>query len=1039
MNITIHDLYEGISNSSQVAEVLNWIDRVLTASHEPELDRNVVMNCALYGINRMAELTFDDPKLAEELLTTRVLDLCIDDDDDDIKRYHYAEARKSVVKWMEQYAEHEMDNIRQSLRSQVILRLRQCQHTDLVWMIAAIGYRAEEITTALKEIVYSDSSEQATRYAALSTLCSLGSLCDEDKEQFRVFAETHLKLTTSIPLFSTLRLLKSPQSIDYLLGSLNSLSNEQQETFFPDLCLGALSEIAEAHPEFAKQIWDGVVHTVMVNKETERRPSINELIFNSNLLNRFDLPDVPRQLIKLLVDCPGMDEQSKHVRYLIYLRLTELTGLQQLAGFNVEQSPQVMELLKADCILNTANITRSMSREDRLKEAAWDVALRMGLSEALNWFSAVTDEASPFMRGRILKYMACFRKQTLPDIIGKWLTTRLDWSGNDFPEIFYIEPAIKLVAYSSDPRALNWLLDFGVTYRGNVPTNAAEGLGAYCLEHIRRADDTVSAVRQLVEQLLAAFKTDWNGKSDCTKQRRVLAAAALEAIASEHQLTESERQAIIAIFNELDIRQDVTALCPLARIVVDGSPSEVTLKKIKELAINDNHWVAAHGIYALDHAGVSSQAPCVLDKQGIVVREKHWNVTEPSKLSEQGAYLLGRFYVSNQATAKDAAIAVIKYGEWRSVSRLVAVLEKVPVTGECGDEVAEALVSRIIAKVSFAYSENNLFKGLATYSPSTLLKTHWNAYWNDWSSESMIALIHAILASQTADENSQSLAISILSELESSPAEEVRQEARLAWSTLDNDSFTEAIISRASKRLEVSSISERRLAAEACWIVQEEIKFSDVSSRLKEDPDRRVREVCLESIRRREERTKASESFDKIVSSLSSDSLMLSAWKYGDVLVELGEGDNLEKLLGVMSSNDIPPNRRYWLFLLAERLEKKIKDKKRKDVPDWSPVGPHVLRAKGEVSAGDAVCAAIFVIRKWSTEKLGECLRWEGDAWLLDKMSHFPMTAARIAIKLENGDGGTAIISNWNNFTNKFSFSGEGYTEGAASRRRQRL
>jgi hypothetical protein len=352
-----------------------------------------------------------------------------------------------------------------------------------------------------------------------------------------------------------------------------------------------------------------------------------------------------------------------------------------------------------------------------------------------------------------------------------------------------------------------------------------------------------------------------------------------------------------------------------------------------------------------------------------------------------------------------------------------------PSTGECGVEVAEAIASRIIAKVSYAYSENNLFKGLATFSPAVFLSIPWNTYWLDWSSESMVALIKAILLSQTADENLQSLAVALLSELESSSVEEVRQEARLAWSALDSDSFTEAITRRASEQLEWSSVSGRRLAAEACWVIQDESKFLDVSSRLRDDPDRRVREVCVESMRMREERAKARESLDKIVSSLSSDSLMLSAWKYGDVLVELGGADNLEKLLDTMSNPDIRPNRRYWLFLLAERLEKKIKEKKRNKTEDWSPAGPHVLRAEGVVSVGTIECKAIFVIRKWPSERLDECLRWEGDGWITDS-SNFQNIPEQIQIRLDNGVSGTAIISNCNVFTNKFSFSGERYVEG---------
>lgn len=1028
MSITRHEVYEGISNATNASEVFSWIDKAFTAGNEPELDRNVIMDCCIYGINRMAELTTDDPKIAQELITGRVLELCIEDGDDEIKRYHYSEARKSVVKWMEQFDEADMCKIRQAIISQVIQRLKISPHQDLVWMIAAIGYRHGAIPSVLREIAQSETSDPVARSTALSTLCSLGDLSEDDKEQFRIIAETHLKQTNLFPLFSTLRSLRSPRSIDFLLDALCNSSTEQQETFFPDLCLGTLSEIAEAHPEFAKHIWDGVIHAVTANKDTERRPRISDLIFDKNLLNRFDLIDVPEQLLKFLVERAEMDEQSKHVRYLIYLRLAELTGQQQLAGLCSEQSLLVKEILKADCILNTDNLTRSMSSEDRLKESAWDVALRMGLAESLDWFDAVTNEVSPFMRGRILKYLACFSRQTLPDILRTWLTSRLNWSGNDFPEIFYIEPAIKMAAYSSDPRAFDWLLDFGVTFRGDVPTNAADGLATYCLESISRSENSYAMTRELVAQLIAAFQADWNAKADRTKERRVLAAVALETIATSHQLIEAEQQKIMDIFNKLDFTADVIALCPLAQIVIAASPSDQTLMRIEELAMHEERWVAAHGIYALDRAGKSANSYRVLQRQGIVFSDENWSVAEPSKLSEQGAYLLGRFYLSNQTATKAAVIAVIENGDWRAVSRLLAILGEETSNSDTNNEVANAIAARILNRVSYAYSENNLFKTLASFSPAVFLSIDWNKHWSDWSSESMVALIHGIRkSSQAADANMQSLVIALLSELEFASVQEVRQEARLAWSTVDKESFVEALTRRVRASRTLPSVSERRLAAEACWAIEDIAKYLDVASCLKDDPDRRIREAYIESAKIREERIEARTHMDKVISSLTSDPLMLAAWKHGDALVDLGELDQLDELISLMSKPDVSPNRRYWLSQLAEKLEKKIKEKKRKSAQDWSPAGSQVMKSEGVVLVNGIEIKAIFVIRKWVSESLEECLRWEGDGWILDRSAHFPMSAAHIKIKLNNGDSGTALISN-SNFKS-FSFSGAQFNE----------
>lgn len=1021
MSFSSETIYAGIKNAVNVSEVFDWIDRTFAESHEPELDRDAMLRILGFGINHLAELTCDDPGTAQELIPGRVLDLCLERAEDDAKRYHYSEFRKSVVKWMEQYCEKEMCEIRQALLTEVAHRLKINPNQDLIWMVATIGYRDDEITPILKELALNEDGGPTIRDAALSTLCSLSGYSDDDSELFRSLAENRLKRITSIPLINVLRWLRSPNSVGFLLQALSKSSTEQQENYFPDLCLGALSEIAEAHPSVADTIWTTIVDTVRANNGTDRRPRVNELISNSSLLNKFDLEDVSKILLEFLVERTDSDENSKHFRYLIYLRLKELTGSRQLRGLCRDQRLEMMQLLEADCTLNTDNSTRSMSSNDRLKESAWDVALKMGLSEPLEWFNAITDEVSPFTRGRTLKLLACFSRRELPEIIGTWLTSRLDWTGGDFPEVFYIEPAIKMAAYSTDPRAFVWLLDLGITYRGEVPTNAADALTVYCMENIRNAEDKYVTTRLFVSKLIEAFQVEWNGKPDRVRQRRVLAAAALGAITSTHELIDAEKQNVIMIFKSLSITEDLFSLCSLAQIVIGTSHDEQIISRIEILAVHDNRWVAAHGIYALDYAGKSSTSQLVLLKQGIVNSDGKWVVNAPAKLSEQGAYLVGRFYLKDQNSAEDAVADVIRNGEWSAVSSLLHTLSRGAPVEDATSVVANAILSRISKKISYAYSEYNLFNELARFAPTVFLNVAWNDYWSGWSSESKIALVQATRESvQAGDAITQSSAVAILSFLELDAVQEVRQEARLAWSTIHKGSFDEAVSRRAST--EATLVSDRRLSAEASWAITSEEKYSQVVAQLRSDPDRRVREACIESTKIRKERMLARENLDKVSSGLSSDTFMLAAWKHGEALEELGHFDHLNELLGLRSKSEISPNRRYWISLLAENLEKKIKEKKRKYIPDWSPPGTQVMRADGVVRFKEVQRTAVFVIRKWASGDLTEHQYWGGDGWFTDGMSHPSPSAEPIEILLNNGEGGNALIST--SSLDSFSFSG---------------
>jgi len=596
----------------------------------------------------------------------------------------------------------------------------------------------------------------------------------------------------------------------------------------------------------------------------------------------------------------------------------------------------------------------------------------------------------------------------------------VDWEGGDTPQIFFVESAIRLAGHSSDPRAMKWLLNLGMTYRQQVPLSGADSLSVHCLEKIRDAEIQETETRSVVSQLLESFKDDWEGKTDRTRQRRALAAAALWAVSEEFGLCDYETVEVFRLFNTLDISHDLFAVCSLARIVAVHAPDEDTLNRMEELAIHENSWVAAYGVAALEQAEVSANAPKLLEKIGLSQVGGIWKVADAANVSELGAYLLGRFYLADRTNTSDSVAAVIKKGDWRAVSQLLQVIsgiEKGDFT--VGDDIKNSLVSRIIDKMSTSFSETNLFKFLGKLAPDKLLGTNWSNLWPGWSTESRLSLIDATYKAAKDGSSEQILgATAIFGELERDPVREVRQEAIKAWVKLRPKYFNASIKERVvSKR---TSDDELRLAAESLWTLGVS-DLEKVQTTLMDSADRRVREACRESVRIHRERNVAQEHLDAVLTCELYTVSMLSAWKHGSALIEGGHTDHLDSLRQHLANGDLCSHQRHWIKMLAEKLDKKIKERKRKETPDWSPPGAITIRQLGKIKFDEVEREALFVIRMWDSDMPGEPLNWEGAGWFTDGMMKSEI-GKEATINLADGSCGTVFLATGS--MDSFSVSG---------------
>ena len=155
MSVTKKMVFDGIKNATGPLEVLGWIDRALAEASEPELDRDALLRVRGYGLERLTELSGDDPVAARQLIPGRVLDLCVADPEAREERHHYSEYRNSVVRWIEQYGDSDIRYIRSDLLEEIARRLEEKPNCDLVWMVAALGYRDEQMCTKLREFAMS--------------------------------------------------------------------------------------------------------------------------------------------------------------------------------------------------------------------------------------------------------------------------------------------------------------------------------------------------------------------------------------------------------------------------------------------------------------------------------------------------------------------------------------------------------------------------------------------------------------------------------------------------------------------------------------------------------------------------------------------------------------------------------------------------------------------------------------------------------------------------------------------------------------------
>lgn len=1026
MSIKRSDVFSGIENAENPNEVFCWINKASTEGSKPEFDQNVHFRVRCHGLQRLSDLTTDDPDIARELILGPGLDICIADDNTvGEQRYYYSEYRNILVKWIEQYPTQILQSLRSAILEQIASRLKQKPNADLIWFVSVLGYRDQSVCTILSDLALKEDEDRSIRDAALSTLCSLGGLSDDEMESFRILAENRLAEGWSIPLFNSLWWICSDKSVDFFLSKLASPSTKSQG-YFHTLSLSALSAIAESHSkEVVEKIWEGILAATNKNTSGENGLKTSEVVFKSDLLKTIDLTAVPRKLLGLLAS-DGENRPNDHFRYIIYKRLNELTGSNQLKEFAAEPDEAVMQTIMNDCIRSTENSSRNTDLKFWIKESAWDVALRLGLPVVLDWTEGIFGEINPYARGHVLKVFACFNFRRLPDEIEPWLRERVKKDGGgENPQVFYKDPAIRLAGHSSDPRVLEWLLDLGLTYRGQAPLSAANALSMYCVERIRKNENKKAEARTVISQLLSGFSSDWKGKADGVRPRRMLAAAALEAVSAEFSLDDNETREVVRLFNELDFSDDVFALCPLARIVATNFSDENTLNRLKRLAIHDNSWIAAYGVSALEKAGEIDDDR-LLKKNGLIRIDGTFTVADEANVSELGAYLLGHDYLKNGNSVLPIA-AVIANGEWRAVSQLLRVLSNIKANAKhLDDAISNALIARILDRMSSSYAETNLFKFLAQLAPEKLLQTEWGKHWPDWSTESRIALIVATQIAAKRDLNKQFPNVSaILGALERDPVEEVRQTTREAWMTLYPKSLNALIEIRAD--LKQSSESDLRLAAESLWAISDGEIFKRVAATLMGAPERRVRETCRASIKTRYELSLAWSQLDAVLKCDGDTVSILRAWKHGAALIEIGHRAHLKSLQLHHARRNLRPNQRFWIKMIMEKLEKKIQERQRKKTPDWSPPGAQTIRQSGKVIISGTEREAMLVIRRWESEGIGKPLRWEGDGWTSGYLESFPLEG-EVEVKLNDGSGGKAMIlgSSIDSGMEGFSFSFSG-------------
>ncbi|GER86517.1 hypothetical protein KDW_06790 [Dictyobacter vulcani] len=879
-----------------------------------------------YIFRKLSSITRDEPEQAFRLIMQQLLPWILTPDLPENAATTQRDCYQILQEWIDQYPDHIRQKLLQASLDRLVMALRLHPTRLICWIISTLGYRREDLVIELWKVAQLYDDELGD-----TALRTLGSLRIPGPDRQLLLNELHRRivLRITLPLLGALSDLVDVTTISVITQSLKHLSsvNEDNVPFARTLALGILTEIANAYVtdnKIQKAIWDAIVSLY----ESDPDKYVGDICLGSKIVSRCNEPRVLQQLLQWLKYYVEDGEQSNHIRYLFYLRILECIRPQQLAGIPLSHIPTSLELLYQDAQQDTENTSYWATSTTYKKERAWDLLLYLGDSTALlntTFQTAVVRETSGFVRKEIMDLLACFQWRSLPEQVITWITEPINLSKETGSQEFaFRRSAVNLSKSAETLQTFHALLNFGMTFDGEIPRETSEMLSSVALGLLKR--NTPGIVEMLIDSIA----------KEKLERHRIVALQALFGIASSDLLPSKYQSQIVTILDE-DERNDLERSY-LVHILGSLTPESFTpelVMLLRHLAESGQPHTATSAIEALTHIRVLFKMPSLLEKYlPLYPVGDQWNCQAKRGMGYGTVSILCSLYTQNPHSFAPAIASLIEQGEGVAFSFVLRALNEVHVHQQhpLSEEVRHALDSRLTLIDQTMFDPSiELLKTYAHLLPDAFIEWPWERQWQRFSPETRRTLAEVLGWAKHLPLYAHQQRTNHLLRLTGDANYLVRRAVYRSLAQIaPNVLFQMAITWAHSPFMEW-----RRRAAEAlAWVplaeIYETITHQLLTIYLANDADPLVREAAANG-RIALQRRKWSHEYLEVVRKAygKNNKQRLLAWRYAHSLTQIGNDSVIAELQSDLDSKDLAPYERQWIHWmlkhLKEQWEKTIK------------------------------------------------------------------------------------------------------------------
>ncbi|CAN5708997.1 hypothetical protein BH23PLA1_BH23PLA1_27790 [soil metagenome] len=872
------------------------------------------------GLHR---LTIDRPGVARAVLLDDLLPLCLrplEEWPGRSMRWRYDEILRE---WLDAFPGSTRLSLRGAVLGVVVEAMAGPRWKAACATAGAIAYRTEELVEALGTIVSSRDNEDGD--FALRSRVHLGVPVDD---RVAILAELHRRagLRWNHSLVASLRELADPGSLDiifqHLGGGEGSPGDERLEPYLAEIAVQIPAAVAERHAQddaLQDQVW-----ARLMALGTDG-PVGRALSMNSQLAGGVDSPEVIPTYLGLI------DADPAGRRDIVYYRLEDLVRPRQLLGWDQEPGDTALAVLRDDARGGTAMESNWVTRELRRKLITWETLLSLGRTDVLSLLGpAVEVETNGFVIGEVCEIAACLAIDPLPpcvpDLIAATYTRIPD---TDDQRLIAQIGAVHVAHSARSEQAFRTLVEFGMFKEGGVLISLIDAL-ADC------------AAAMIASGRLDAGGILWRStRRDQPSHRRIAAAAALARLLRRRLLRLDCASELIDLIRDdsLDIfaRREIL---DAAGFVGQGSPDPALVETLRMIATEahptdapaeDAIWPALGpvALAALARLGVLSSDDELLGRAlGLARGREGWSFPSGPKDPSSAAFATGLMYVGDPETFAPAMVSLIQADDWVTFSRLIPHLRRVHHATPTA--VIEALVERAHRMQTDRTAEPELFPLLAYLAPDRLVREPWGDP-SAWTPQVRSAFADAVA---TARPPTPEL-LRILPPLLGDGQYGVRRAAYRAMASVGAESLATLCESWAVTDEDEGkdALELRQRAAEAAGWLPDRLR-SPVVEALATDSEPSVRQAFARCDRERRERAWARTYVDRLVK-VEEECDLLSAWRYGRALGQVGDDDALDRLEQRRQDPELPPALRHWLTRVIKKVRKRWDEVTRRWPEPW--------------------------------------------------------------------------------------------------------